>query len=121
MAFIVGGYILVNRRTLEAAEVARSRLRVADGPEKTWSLLKDDRISEVPFVNRLLSGKAWVSALGVQLERAGSVLRPGTFVGVMIMSGVIGTVLGAAVRGVGGFFFTVLGWAMPFIWLKWSQ
>jgi tight adherence protein B len=121
MAFIVGGYILVNRRTLEAAEVARSRLRVSDSTEKTWSLLKDDRISEVPFLNRLLSGKAWVSALGVQLERAGSMLRPGTFVGVMIMSGVLGTVLGAAVRGIGGVFFTVLGWALPFIWLKWSQ
>jgi tight adherence protein B len=121
MSFIVGGYVLVNRRTLEAAEVARSRLRVGDGPERTWSLLKDDRISEVPFLNRLLSGKAWVSALGVQLERAGSILRPGTFVGVLAASGIGGTLLGTAMGNFAGFFVIVAGWLTPFIWLKWRQ
>ena len=121
MSFVIGGYVLVNRRTLEAAEVARSRLRVSDGPEKTWTLLKDDRISEVPFINRLLSGKAWVSALAVQLDRAGSFLRPGTFAAIMVVSGVLGTLLGAAMRGFAGLFVVILGWVVPFAWLKWRQ
>lgn len=121
MSFVIGGYILVNRGTLEAAEVARSRLRTADGPDKTWTLLKDDRISEVPLLNRLLSGKAWVTGLGVQLERAGSSIRPGTFVGLMLLSGAGGTLLGASVRGITGFFLTVIGWAGPFLWLRWKQ
>ncbi|MGK2962503.1 MAG: type II secretion system F family protein [Gemmatimonadaceae bacterium] len=121
MSFVIGGYILVNRGTLEAAEVARSRLKTADGPEKTWTLLKDDRISEVPLLNRLLSGKAWVTGLGVQLERAGSFIRPGTFVGLMLVSGAAGTLLGLSVRGIAGFFLTVLGWAGPFLWLRWKQ
>jgi tight adherence protein B len=121
MSFVIGGYVLVNRRTLEAAEIARSRLRVTEGPEKTWSLLKDDRISDVPFVNRLLSGRAWVSAIGVQLERAGSFLRPGTFIVAMVMSGTVGLLLGASVGGMGGVIITFLGVAGPFIWMKWRQ
>lgn len=121
MSFVIGGYILVNRGTLEAAEVARSRLRTADGPDKTWTLLKDDRISEVPLLNRLLSGKAWVTGLGVQLERAGSFIRPGTFAGIMLASGVGGTLLGASIRGFTGFFLIALGWAGPFLWLRWKQ
>ena len=82
MAFVVGGYVLVNRRTLEAADMARSRLR--DGAEaessERGSLLKDDKISDVPFLNRLLSGRNWVDALGIQLTRAGSDLRPANFI-----------------------------------------
>ena len=72
MAFVVGGYVLLNRRTLEAAEVARSRLRTADGPEKSWRLLKEEKISDVPFLNRLLSGQSWIDGLASQLTRAGS-------------------------------------------------
>lgn len=121
MSFVIGGYVLVNRRTLEAAEIARSRLRVSDAPEKTWTLLKDDRISEVPILNRLLSGQAWVSAIGVHLERAGSTLRPGTFIGVMVVSGVGGTLLGGAVRGFAGLILTVTGWVGPYVWLKRQQ
>jgi tight adherence protein B len=121
MSFVIGGYVLVNRRTLEAAEVARSRLRVTDSPEKTWSLLKDDRISEVPFINRLLSGKAWVSAIGVQLERAGSFLKPGTFIAVMAASGIGGVLLGGAIGGFPGFFVMLVGLAGPYLWMRWRQ
>ena len=122
MAFVVGGYVLVNRRTLEAAEIARSRLREADVQERSWTLLKDDRISEVPFINRLLSGKAWVTALSVQLSRAGSSLRPASFVMLVITTGMAGMLLGANTTGtLPALFFAVMGWAGPLIWLRWRQ
>lgn len=121
MAFVVGGYVLVNRRSLEAAEVARVRLRGADAPEKTWRLLKEDKISDVPFLNRLLSGRTWVEGLGVQLARAGSTIKPVTFVMLLLASGIFGTVLGGKVSGIGGVFFMGAGWLAPFLWLKWRQ
>jgi tight adherence protein B len=123
MAFVVGGYVLVNRRTLEAAEIARSRLRGApDSEERVWSLLKDDRISEVPFLNRLLSGKAWVTALGMQLMRAGSSLRPASFGILVVTSGMAGMLIGANTQAnLPALFFAVAGWIAPVLWLRWKQ
>jgi tight adherence protein B len=121
MAFVVGGYILINRRTLEAAEVARSRLRTQEGPEKTYRLLKEERISDVPFLNRLLSGQSWVDAIGVQLLRAGLELKPVTFLMVILSSGLLGTLVGGKVSGIAGVFFMIAGWLGPFLWLRWRQ
>ena len=122
MAFVVGGYVLINRRTLEAAEVARSRLRASEqGPEKTWRLLKEDKISDVPFLNRLLSGRSWIDALSVQLMKAGSNMKPTTFLGVMLMFGVLGTIVGGKISGVASALFMIAGWVGPFMWLRWRQ
>ncbi|HEY0241656.1 MAG TPA: type II secretion system F family protein [Gemmatimonadaceae bacterium] len=122
MAFVVGGYVLINRRTLEAAEVARSRLRASEqGPEKTWRLLKEDKISDVPFLNRLLSGRSWIDALSVQLMKAGSDMKPTTFLGVMLTCGIIGTLLGGRISGVASAFFMIGGWLAPFMWLRRRQ
>jgi tight adherence protein B len=121
MAFVVGGYVLVNRRTLEAAEVARSRLRTAEGPEKTWRLLKEEKISDVPFLNRLLSGRSWVDGLAVQLTRAGSNIKPVTFLMIILVSGVLGTMLGGRVSGIAGIYFMAAGWMGPFLWLRRQQ
>jgi tight adherence protein B len=121
MAFIVGGYILINRRTLEAAEVARSRLRAVEGPEKTWRLLKENNISDVAFLNRLLSGQSWIDAIGVQLVRAGSTLKPVTFLMIILISGMFGTLLGGKIGGLAAIFFMIAGWLGPFLWLRWRQ
>jgi len=121
MAFVVGGYILINRRTLEAAELARSRLRAQEGPEKTWRLLKEDKISDVAFLNRLLSGQSWIDAIGVQLTRAGSELKPVTFLMLILISGLFGTLLGGKIGGVAAIFFMIAGWLGPFLWLRWRQ
>jgi tight adherence protein B len=121
MAFVVGGYVLINRRSLEAAEVARVRLRNTEGAEKPWRLLKDERISDVPFLNRLLSGKTWIEGLSLQLARAGSGLKPATFVLALLTSGTLGILLGGKVTGIGAVFFMVMGWATPFLWLRWKQ
>ena len=122
MAFVVGGYVLINRRTLEAAEVARSRLRAAEaGPERTWRLLKEEKISDVPFLNRLLSGRTWVDALSVQLMKAGSDMRPTTFIGLMLTFGIFGTLIGSRASGIGSAFFMVAGWIAPIMWLRWKQ
>lgn len=122
LSLVVGGYVLVNRRTLEAADVARERLRPEDEVERTWRLLKDDRVSEVNFLNRLLAGKSWVEELRLQLYRAGSEMKPGAFVLLMAASGILGTLL--ALRFASptlSVMLLVIGWGGPFFWLKRRQ
>jgi tight adherence protein B len=121
MAFVVGGYVLVNRRTLEAAEVARSRLRTTEPSTQTWRLLKDEKISDVPFLNRLLSGRSWIEGLSLQLMRAGSDLKPVTFLMAILISGMAGTVIAGKSSGLGAAFFMVAGWLAPFLWLRRKQ
>ena len=121
MAFVVGGYVLVNRRTLEAAEVARSRLRTTEYSTQTWRLLKEEKISDVPFLNRLLSGRSWVEGLSVQLMRAGSDLKPVTFLTAILISGIFGIILAGKSSGLGAAFFMVAGWLAPFLWLRRKQ
>ena len=122
MAFVVGGYVLVNRRTLEAADVALSRLRAPDGPERTWSILKDDKVSDVPFLNRLLSGRNWIDAIGVQLTRAGSEIKPTSFVLLALTSGVFGMLLANLVgSGLAGVALMIAGWLAPWFWLSWRK
>src|SRR5687767_13223610 len=122
MAFVVGGYILVNRRTLEAADMARSRLRGTDGVERTFSILKDDKISDVPFLNRLFSGRSWVDAVSIQLTRAGSELRPVTFIMLNVSTAIFGMLLASRVNpGLLPIFLMVVGWLGPIFWLRWRQ
>lgn len=122
MAFVIGGYVLVNRRTLAAADVARTRLRASDGSERTWSILKDDRISDVPFLNRLLSGKNWIDAIGVQLTRAGSDFKPTIFILLGLMSAISGLLLAKMVGGgVGGIALIIAGLTGPIFWLRWKK
>lgn len=121
MALAVGGYILVNRNTLEAANLARTRLRSPEA-ERSYSILKDDRISDVPFLNRIFSGRNWVDAIRLQLLRAGSSLRPVTFIMLVVTSGFLSMLIATRLAGgIGSLFLIVMGWLAPVLWLRWRQ
>ena len=56
---IVAIYGFINRETLEASDAAREQLRTgAGGAISAVSILRDDRSSEIPFLNRLLAGRS---------------------------------------------------------------
>ena len=121
-ALVVGLYVLVNRRSLEAADTARSRLRGGDDKQKPWILLKDDRISDVPFLNRLLSGRDWIQALSIRLDRAGTQMNPATFALLVATSGIAGMLLGLRLsQGLTAIVLVFLGWSAPIVWLRWRQ
>jgi tight adherence protein B len=122
LAIFFVAYMLINRRTLADAELARARLRPVDAVDRAISLLKDDRVSDFGFLNRIMEGKAWVEQLQVQLERAGSSLKPGAFVLIVVACGVIGTLIGLrSASQITGIVLVVVGWAGPFVWLRWRQ
>jgi len=119
LSIVVGGYIFVNRRSLEEADVARERLTTVYDVDRVWRLLKDDRISEGGFLNKLLAGKNWVEELGVQLQQAGSTLKPGAFILIALTSAVFGILLGMLVTS--GFLkaiWIIVGLGGPFFWLR---
>lgn len=122
LALVLGGYVLVNRRTLEAADMARSRLRATDAPgESTRALLKDVRISAIPFLNQLLSGRTWVEGIASRLDRAGLSFRPSAFVLIVGASAILGVLLGLRIGSLGGIFIMVVGIVGPWFWLTWRQ
>jgi hypothetical protein len=70
---IVAFYGLVNREALEASETAREQLRAGGSyGSVAVNILRDDRSSEIPFLNRLLTGRALTASIATLLERAGS-------------------------------------------------
>lgn len=119
LALFVGGYVLVNRRSLAAAGVAKSRLTAGQAFDKSWNLLRDERVSTVPFLDRLLSGQRGIETLRLKLDRAGSAMRPATFVMLTVLLGATGTFIGGRTNdGILTLLFTAVGWAGPFYWLR---
>lgn len=78
---LVGAFLFVNRRSLALAEAALDRLTPADERAELISqgILKDSKVSDLPTLDRLLSGKAVTSWLTRQLEAAGSSMTAGRF------------------------------------------
>ena len=119
LALFVGGYVLVNRRSLAAAGVAKSRLTAGQAFDKTWNLLRDERVSTVPFLNRLLTGKTWIERLRLRLEQAGTAMRPATFLLLTVLFGFTGTFVGGRTNdGILMLLCTAVGWVAPFYWLR---
>lgn len=119
LALFVGGYVFVNRRSLAAAGVARSRLTAGQTFDKSWNLLRDERVSTVPFLDRLLAGKTWIERLRLRLDQAGTTIRPATFVMLTVLSGLTGTFIGGRTTdGIFTLLCAAVGWVAPFYWLR---
>lgn len=119
LSVIVGGYIFVNRRSLAEADLARERLSAPEGVERTWRLLKDDSVSDLGFVNRLLAGKSWVETLRILLTQAGLEIKPGAFVllwgAITAFFMFLGLIM---LGGASGVILTTTGLLGPFLWLR---
>lgn len=118
---VVGGYVYWNRRQLAAATRARERLDTTDATQ-TATLLRDESVSHVKFLNRLLAGRSLTEELSDQLRRAGSTATPGAYILSVILGAVLGLLLGSLLRGfVGAVLFGAFGAVTPLLWLRWKQ
>lgn len=119
---IVAIYGFVNRETLEASDAAREQLRTgAAGAVSAVSILRDDRSSEIPFLNRLLAGRALTTWLAIQLERAGSDQKAGLFLLISAAWAVAGLVIGQRYAFLVGVALGAVGLFVPLLWLKRKQ
>jgi len=122
LAIAVVGYLLVNSQSLATADIARQRLRADEPEQKVWTVLKDERSSDVPFIQRLMAGKTWSEMVRLQLLRAGSDQKPGAFVLIAVLVGLGGTLAASRLETLIFSLLVVLfSWAAPFMWLRWKQ
>ena len=119
LGIVVGGYLFVNRRSLTEADLARDRLSAPESAERTWRLLKDERVSDLGFINGILAGKGWVEELGITLTRAGIDMKPGAFVMVWATFALLFASIGSVMMsGVPGISVVVLGLVGPLLWVR---
>jgi tight adherence protein B len=119
---IVAVYGLVNREALEASDAAREQLRTGvSGGVAAVSILRDDRSSEIPFLNRLLTGRALTTSIAIQLERAGSEQKAGQFLLTSAAFAVAGLVFGQRYGILGSAVFGPVGLFLPYLWLRRKQ
>lgn len=116
---IVAVYGLVNRESLEASEAAREQLRSgAASSIAAVNILRDDRSSEIPFLNKLLTGRALTTSVAILLERAGSNQKAGPFVLMSLAMAVGGLVLGQRWGTIGSLILAVVGLFLPYLWMR---
>jgi tight adherence protein B len=118
LCLIVGAYIFANRRRLAAAAAARERLR-GSAEATARGILRDDRASELPILDRFLTGRPLTAALSEALQGAGSRLSPGAFLFTVIACVLAGILLGS-LRGqtIWTLIGAVAGLLLPILWLK---
>lgn len=122
LLLVVGGYSWANRRRLSAAEAARQRLRMGlPGDPGAVSILRDDRSSEIPLLNRFLAGRSFTHWAGVELTRAGSNRKVGELVLASIAGAVLGLVLGQRYGPLPSLLAATLGLFVPYLLLKRQQ
>src|SRR5215207_3295550 len=118
---IVALYGLVNREALEASEAARHQLRAGGSSVAAINILRDDRSSEIPFLNRLLTGRALTTSITNLLERAGSNQKAGPFVLMSLALAVGGLVVGQRWGMIGSLLLAVFGLFLPYLWMRRKQ
>ncbi len=122
VSLLVGVYVFLNRRELAVASTARRRLQVIDSAERAPTILRDTDVSALPFLNRLLAGRSFTDEIALRLQRAGSGLKPGAFVLMLVLGALVGGLLGNLAGGlVAAVPLALAGFAAPFIWLARKQ
>ncbi|MBC7788660.1 MAG: type II secretion system F family protein [Anaerolineae bacterium] len=123
LAVLVGLYAFVNRRSLTVAAATRARLAAeGGGGVSALTLLKaEDAASDLPFLNRVLSGREWTDEINRQLRRAGASLTPGAFLLMTTIGAVAGMMLGNRLGPAGMVVGGTLGGAFPYLWLRLRQ
>lgn len=92
LLLVVGVYAFANRRRLAAEEAMRGRLMAS--PRLPATVMRDDRRSAFPFLDRLLTSHPVTPAIERALKRAGSRLSVGEFLLGSAALGAIGLFIG---------------------------
>lgn len=118
---LYGSYIFLNRRSIAASDAVMERLReVEQAMVLAQSILRDDTVSDLPVLDRLMSNRRWTGNLATRLRRAGSKMSPGSFVLRAALASGIGFIIGGllsttlVIPALGA----LLGGLSAFLWLS---
>lgn len=121
LGLLVGAYTFFNRRALTASDAALERLRdVEQAQDAARSILRGEQVSEVPFLDRLLTGRELTGILTQKLSGAGLEMTPGGFILRVAVSALIGLLLARWMSNVlfAPVLGTAIGAALPVLWLN---
>lgn len=122
VAVLVATYMFINRRRLEAADDALSRLATTEEERRAISILKGAQAGGAGLLGRLLTGRSYTESLSEELRRTGSSMSPASFVQVCLITLIVGVALGTLFGGsMVAVVFGAVGLVAPFIWMKRRQ
>jgi tight adherence protein B len=124
LGLVIGAWTYLNRRSLTASEAALERLRdVEQAQESARSILRGERVSDLPLLDRLLSGREVTGVLTQRLQGAGVEMTPGRFLLWVALSAMLGLLISRwlsdlpFVPALG----TAAGAALPVLWLRMKE
>jgi tight adherence protein B len=121
---LIGAYMYVNRKTLSATDAVLERLRKAEAPGTTGvrSILRDMNVSELPALDRILAGRGFTAFIAEQMQKAGLIGTPASFLLRVALSTVFGFVVAYLFSGGAfGVLGAIGGFLVPILWLRSKQ
>jgi tight adherence protein B len=118
---LYGGYIFINRRSLAASEAALARLQeVEQALLASRSILRDESVSSIPFLDTVLTGRPFTLRLADQMRKAGLSITPGDFLLRTAIAAMLGLILGRLLLGgmIGPALGMFIGAAAPPAWMR---
>ena len=120
IGLLVGTWTFLNRTSLTASDAALERLReVEQAQDSARSILRDESVSTLPALDRLLGGRELTSNLTRRIQNAGVAITPGSLVLMIGISAVLFLLLGRMITGrlIGAALGTAIGAVVPLWWL----
>jgi tight adherence protein B len=120
IGLLVGTWTFLNRSSLTASDSALERLReVEQAQDAARNILRDESVSSLPGLDRLLGGRDITQRLTVKLQSAGMEMTPGSFVLGMGISALLMMVIGRWMTNsiIGAAIGTGIGLVVPVYWL----
>jgi tight adherence protein B len=118
---VVATHGFLNRRRLSDAEALRDRLADSHGAPDAVRILKQERASRLPLLDRLLTGKPITMRLSKALERGASRQTVGAFLLTSVLAGAIGWFIGVRVSATVGLLLAIGAAVTPSVVLRWRQ
>jgi tight adherence protein B len=120
IGLLVGTWTFLNRTSLTASDAALERLReVEQAQDAARNILRDESVSTLPALDRLLGGREVTSRIAQKLQSAGAEMTPGSLVLGMGISALLMMVIGRWLTNsiVGAAIGTGIGLFLPIFWL----
>jgi tight adherence protein B len=120
IGLLVGTWTFLNRSSLTASDAALERLReVEQAQDAARNILRDESVSTLPGLDRLLGGRDITKRLTDKLQNAGVDMTPGSLVLGMGISALFVMVLGRWFTGsiIGAAIGSGIGLFLPIFWL----